>query len=105
MTKIDDDHFEYEGGMRQCISGFGANAKEAVEELLNHRYSDAAHNAVNWHIDELVRWCRELNRECQEVRQHNERLIEELLTSGSGWDRESLLAFIREPPQQEVKQP
>lgn len=97
-SKIDDDVFEYEGGMRQCISGFGNNAKECVDQLINNRYSDAAHNALNWHIKELVRWCRSLNREAQEIRLHNERLIEELLTNGSGWDRESLLAFIRNPP-------
>ena len=66
QTPIDDDHFEYEGGMRQCISGFGENAKECVEQLLNNPYSDVAHNSINWHIDELVRWCRGLNRELKE---------------------------------------
>lgn len=65
---IDDDHFDYEGGQRQCISGFGRNAKECVQQLLNNPYSDAAHNTINWHIDELVRWCRGLNREVQEVK-------------------------------------
>ncbi len=67
---IDKDTFEYEGGFRQCISGFGRNAKEAVEELLNHRHSDAGHNRVNWHIDELVRWCQELNGELQTAQFH-----------------------------------
>lgn len=68
MTEIDDDHFDYEGGMRQCISGFGENAKKCVESLVNHPDSDASWRIANWHIDELVRWCRGLNRELQELK-------------------------------------
>ena len=66
--KIDDDHFEYECGMRQCISGFGRNAKECLQDLASHPNSDAAWKSCQWHIDELVRWCRELNRELKTIR-------------------------------------
>ena len=98
MEGCDDDHFEYEGGMRQCISGFGENTKGAALDLVNDGLNGEKYRILLWRIDELVRWCRGLNREAQEIRQHNERLVEELLTNGSGWDRESLLEFIRNPP-------
>ena len=67
-TELDDDHFEYEGGMRQCISGFGENAKGAALDLVNDGFNGEKYRILLWHIDELVRWCRGLNRELQEVK-------------------------------------
>lgn len=95
LINVDDDHFDYEGGMKQCISGFGRNAEEAVEELLNHRYSDAAHNRVNWHIRELVRWCRGLNRELKVKERELEAVSGELIGCGCGYDLDTIAEILK----------
>ena len=68
--EIDDDHFEYEVGagipaQRQCISGFGENACGYIASLELSK-DDAA--TAKYHIRELVRWCRALNRELKEAK-------------------------------------
>ncbi len=69
---INDDVFEYSSssGFAQCISGFGRNAIEAIEEDLRGDPGDdilkEARERLAWHIGELVRWCRGLNRQAQE---------------------------------------
>lgn len=67
-TQIDDDHFDYDGGQRQCISGFGENTKGAALDLVNDGFNGEKYRTLLWHIDELVRWCRGLNRELKEVK-------------------------------------
>ena len=85
-TEIDDDHFDYEGGMRQCISGFGRNAKECLQDLASHPNSDAAWKSCQWHIDELVRWCRGLTRQRIVISQ-------ELIGCGNGYTQEVIDAI------------
>lgn len=77
-AEIDDDVFEYEGGMKQCISGFGRNAIDEVMEMVGEAceqtpgddwdavvwYEDAK-RAVEWSFGEMVRWCRALNGDNQ----------------------------------------
>jgi hypothetical protein len=67
MSKINDDVFEYEGsgGFTQCISGFGRNTLDAIEEIVERHgeYSDEDRERIAWHVGELVRWCRGLNHE------------------------------------------
>lgn len=65
--EIDDDHFTYDGGMRQCISGAGANAKAAIDEMLLE-IGDFYGTTPQYYIDELVRWCREFNGENQRLK-------------------------------------
>jgi hypothetical protein len=78
MTEIDDDHFEYDAGMRQCISGFGRNATLRIREVINDALvggfddpneGERVQHAIDWHINELVRWCRHFNAECQRLKQ------------------------------------
>lgn len=66
---IDDDHFTYEGGMRQCISGFGRNTIEVIEDYWCEEDDpeDDPLARVRWHINELVRWCRNFNGETQRL--------------------------------------
>lgn len=72
---INDDIFAYDnGGMKQCISGFGRNAKHDVRNILRS-YGDMdeseqrdSEDSVCYYIDELVRWCRALNSKEQSLR-------------------------------------
>lgn len=69
---IDDDHFTYEGGMRQCISGFGRNYAASLLELIDRDKAEAEgveniDEHVAWPFDELVRWCRNFNGETQRL--------------------------------------
>jgi hypothetical protein len=73
---VDDNTFAYDnGGMSQCISGFGDNAKRLVRELSEYiaearelnMESAEIKSRIDWHIDELVHWCRHLNGKCKEL--------------------------------------
>jgi galactokinase len=71
---VNDDVFEYtnSGGMTQCISGFGENAIEAVSHDLrgdpaDDEYKEAL-GRLEWHVRELVRWCRNFNGENQRMK-------------------------------------
>lgn len=74
-TPIDDDHFDYEGGMGQCISGFGRNAIHSLRE---------EPETVEWYIEELVRWCRAFNGELQRCRQQRSQLLAALQQIATG---------------------
>jgi|GEM_PF-5199780 len=90
QAEIDDDHFEYdcersEGNfpISQCISGFGRNASEQIRMALNDAavagFDDASQSKdvariIDWHINELVRWCRYHNGKCQRLAAEVERL-------------------------------
>lgn len=65
---FDKDIIECEGGMRQCISGFGRNALLAADDFSKNR-SNETFNAIKYHIDELVRWCQELHAELHSAKQ------------------------------------
>jgi hypothetical protein len=70
-TLIDNDHFTYEGGMRQCISNFGRNSVEDIceaFELQDIEGQDAVgRDKAEYCIGELVRWCRNFNGETQRL--------------------------------------
>lgn len=69
---INDDVFEYDnGGMTQCISGFGENTLAEIRSVMRtvfeeRRLDNENFDRVAWHVRELVRWCRGLNRQAQE---------------------------------------
>jgi hypothetical protein len=71
--EINDDVFAYEGsgGLTQCISNFGRNFKAAMGDAL-YDFHDLDGNerievrtSLEWHADELVRWCRNFNGKAQ----------------------------------------
>ena len=71
--EINDDVFAYEGsgGFTQCISNFGRNFKAALGDAL-YDFHDLdgderidLRNSLEWHADELVRWCRNFNGKAQ----------------------------------------
>jgi hypothetical protein len=66
VEPIDDDTFAYEGGFSQCISGFGRNAIENIVSRFEP-ISDEDREAIEWHINELVRWCRHFNGKCKQL--------------------------------------
>lgn len=71
---INDDVFDYDGGeASQCISGFGRNAVERAREAIGMCIQSGCvepeeMEAIKWHIEELVRWCRHFNGEVQRLR-------------------------------------
>ncbi len=73
-AKINDDVFAYEGsgGMSQCISGFGRNAIDVVHEAFEEAKTEDemadAMGRIEWHINELVRWCRHFNGELKRMK-------------------------------------
>lgn len=71
--KIDDDIFEYEGGMKQCISNFG---RQIVDGINEHCRSKSAQKRLGYGVGELVRWCKSLNRENQELKLQIEEMQE-----------------------------
>jgi hypothetical protein len=78
-TDIDDDVFQYEGSeMSQCISGFGRNALELIEDVATRHKDMDPEDAerVRWHVGELVRWCRHFNGKSQRLKRSNADLLE-----------------------------
>lgn len=71
---LDDDVFAYEGsgGLSQCISGFGRNAIDALdEEIFKHmsrEHRDRVLDPAEQSIGELVRWCRHFNGELKKAK-------------------------------------
>lgn len=68
MPEINDDTFDYTNGFKQCISGFGRSAIDVIRETVEaaHAGQDQdpeAMERIEWHVNELVRWCRGLNGE------------------------------------------
>lgn len=65
--EIDDDTFDYDGGMSQCVSGFGRDtSKRIYEDMQNVRHFsneelNEAKEHIQWSIGELVRWVRNFN--------------------------------------------
>lgn len=94
--EIDDDHFEYEGGFRQCISGFGRNAKDAVDEFRDNPYSQTTQDRIDWHINELVRWCQGLNHELKVALRNYEIVSRELINCGNGYDEAAIAELTKE---------
>jgi hypothetical protein len=69
---IDPDVFAYEsGGFSQCISGFGRNAVETIQEDFRDTGPDEEGvtpvERLRWHIGELVRWCQHFNGKAQRL--------------------------------------
>lgn len=72
----DDDTFTYDGsgGITQCISGFSRNAIENImgrmtDALAEGVITEEAEDAVKWHFEEFVRWCRHFNGKSQTLEQ------------------------------------
>jgi hypothetical protein len=89
--KIDDDTFEYTNeqgvgiGAYQCISGFGRNVKDAIDEVFEEvpdrdgpeaESKDEIKDRLHYFVDELVRWLRTMNHNLQEARAHLAKLAE-----------------------------
>ena len=80
---INDDVFAYTDnndvptGMSQCISGFGRNFYEELKDVISADSTDDGVERdellerIKWNIDELVRWCRHFNGECQKLKARN----------------------------------
>jgi hypothetical protein len=60
VPEIDDDIFDYEGGMQQCISQFGKNALSGLP--FPPSSNSSVRRRLEYNVNELVRWCRGLNR-------------------------------------------
>lgn len=69
--EINDDVFQYDGPMSQCISGFGANTIELIRTEIRETFRQSlrveAMERIEWHVGELVRWCRAFNGELQKA--------------------------------------
>lgn len=77
-TDIDDGVFQYEGSeMSQCISGFGRNALELIEDVATRHKDMDPEDAerVRWHVGELVRWCRHFNGKAQRLEREKAELL------------------------------
>lgn len=86
--EIDDDVFKYDNAdMSQCISGFGRNAIRAIQadletariprQMSDDEYADARER-IDWHINELVKWCRHFNGKSQALARQSVTLAEAL---------------------------
>ncbi len=86
-TEFDDDVFVYGDWptLRQCISGFGRDLIDDLEEYVNEEtgygISEIQKCKFQWQVNELVRWCRAFNRENHELKQDRDRLRKMLALS------------------------